>query len=139
MDHMTMYSQRGYYIKENSPIYFTNDMEQTCKWFRDILGWYGDICGRDENVAAIYGCVFDYPGELIVANLTPFRGIHLFHGEPSKGIVGFINIQGIDKFYQFVKANGWEQISDIYECAWGSRECSVTTIDGSIIRFFETK
>lgn len=38
----------------------------------------------------------------------------------------------------YVKENGWEQISDIYECAWGRRECNVTTIDDSIIRFFET-
>lgn len=138
MDNMTRYSQRGYYVKENAPVYFTNNMEQTCKWFCDVLGWYGEVCGRDETGSAIYGCVFDYPGELIVTNLTPFRGIHLFNGEPSKGIVGFINIQGIDKFHEFVKKNGWEQISDIYECNWGSRECSVTTIDGSIIRFFET-
>lgn len=25
-----------------------------------------------------------------------------------------------------------------YDCPWGTKECSVTTIDGSIIRFFET-
>lgn len=138
MDDMTRYSKRGYYVKENAPIYFTNDMDKTCKWFRDVLGWYGDICGRDDNNMPVYGCVFDYPGELIVTNLTTFRGIHLFNGEPSKGVVGFVNIQGLDTFHNFIKNNGWNQITDIYEAPWGAKECSVTTIDGSIIRFFET-
>ncbi|BCK00695.1 helix-turn-helix domain-containing protein [Anaerocolumna chitinilytica] len=138
MDDMTSFSKRGYYVKENAPVYFTNDMDLTCKWFRDVLGWYGDICGRDEKDNPIYGCVFDYPGELIVANLTPFRGIHLFNGEPGKGVVAFINIQGIDTFHKFVRDNGWNQISEIYEQPWGAKECCVTTIDGSIIRFFET-
>ena len=113
-------------------------MDRTCKWFCDVLGWYGDICGRDDNDIPVYGCVFDYPGELIVANLTSFRGIHLFKGEPNSGEVGFINIQGLNTFHQFVKDNGWNQISDINEQPWGAKECSVTTIDGFVIRFFET-
>lgn len=138
MDDMTRFSKRGYYVKENAPLYFTKDMDKTCKWFCDVLGWYGDICGRDEKDKPVYGCVFDYPGELIVTNLTPFRGIHLFSGEPSKGVVGFIHIQGLTTFHQFVKENGWDQITEIYEQPWGAKECSVTTIDGSIIRFFET-
>jgi AraC family transcriptional regulator len=138
MDDMTRYGKRGYYVKENAPIYFTNDMEKTCKWFCDVLGWYGDICGRDDSDNPVYGCVFDYPGELIVTNLTPFRGIHLFRGEPSKGVVGFVNIIGLQTFHQFVKYNGWNHISDINEQPWGAKECSITTVDGSIIRFFET-
>lgn len=138
MDDMTRYGKRGYYVKENAPIYFTNDMDRTCKWFTDIIGWYGEVCARDDKDVPVYGCVFDYPGELIVANLTPFRGIHLFHGEPTKGVVAFINIQGIHTFYEYVKNNGWDQISDIYEQPWGAKECSVTTVDGSIIRIFET-
>lgn len=138
MDDMTKFSKRGYYVKENAPVYFTKDMEKTCKWFREVLGWYGEVCGYDEKNAPTYGCVFDYPGELIVANLTPFRGIHMFRGEPSKGVVGFLNIQGIDAFYKFVKDNGWNEISEVFSQPWGAKECSVTTIDGSILRFFET-
>lgn len=138
MDNMTRYGKRGYYVKENAPVYFTKDMERTYKWFCDVLGWYGDVCGRDDNGMPVYGCVFDYPGELIVTNLTPFRGIHLFHGEPIKGVVGFINIQGLSMFHQFVRDNGWTQITEIEEQSWGAKECHVTTIDGSVLTFFET-
>ena len=74
----------------------------------------------------------------MVTNLAQFRGMHLFNGEPDTSVVGFIHVQGLDRFHQLVKENGWEQISDIYECTWGGRECSVTTIDGSVILFFET-
>jgi AraC family transcriptional regulator len=134
---MQSYSERGYYVKENAPIYFTPDIEKTCAWFRDVLGWYGDIAGRGEGGTAEYGCVFDYPGELIVSGLTPFRGIHLFTGEASKGVVGFVHIQGLEKFRQFVLDNGWKQVTEIEPQPWGAKECRVTTVDGSVIRFFE--
>ena len=135
---MQSYGERGYYVKENAPVYFTPDLGKTCAWFRDVLGWYGDISGRSSDGTAEYGCVFDYPGELIVSGLTPFRGIHLFRGEASKGVVGFIMVQGLENFRQFVLKNGWKQISDIEAQHWGANECSVTTIDGCIIRVFET-
>ena len=131
---MQAFSERGYYVKENAPIYFTPDLEKTAAWFRDVLGWYGDIVVESGGE---YGCVFDYPGELIVANLTPFRGFHMFKGEPSKGVVGFIHIQGIETFRRLVLSKGWSQISDIEPQHWGANECRVTTIDGSVLRFFE--
>jgi len=134
---MQTYSERGYYVKENAPVYFTPDIENTCAWFRDVLGWYGDIAGRSSDGTAEYGCVFDYPGELIVSGLTPFRGIHLFRGEASEGVVGFIMVQGLDKFRRFVLKNGWQKISVIKPRHWGANECSVTTIDGCTIRVFE--
>jgi len=128
------YSERGYYVKENAPIYFTPDMERTSAWFRDILGWYGGIVAES---GGHYGCVFDYPGELIASGLAPFRGIHLFNGKPVKDIVGFIHIQGLEKFRHFVLVNSWDQITEIEPQPWGADECKVTTIDGSILRFFE--
>ena len=74
-------------------------MEKTSAWFRDVLDWYGGIVAESGGE---YGCVFDYPGELIVAGLTPFQGIHLFGGEVSKAVVGFINVQGLEQFRRFV-------------------------------------
>jgi len=137
-NNMQAYSERGYYVEENAPVYFTSDMDKTCTWFRDVLGWYGDIASRDADGAAEYGCVFDYPGELMVSRLMPFRGIHLFKGESSKGVVGFIMISGLEKFRQLVLSNGWEQISEVEVKTWGAKECRVTTVDGCILRFFET-
>ncbi len=138
MDDLTRYGRRGYYVKENAPVYMTKDMDKTCAWFRDVLGWYGEVCARDEHNVPVYGCVFDYPGELIDANLTIFKGIHLFTGEPRKDVAGFLCIKGIDAFYQYVRAHGWDEITEITEEPWGARVCCVTTIDGSVLRFFET-
>lgn len=135
---MEAYSQRGYYVKENAPVYFTKDIKKTCDWFCDILGWYGDIILDDDGNSASYSCVFDYPGELIVSGLTPFRGIHLFRGEPIQGVVCFMMVQGLEKLHKMVTDNGWTQISDIEPQPWGANECRVTTIDGSVLRFFET-
>ncbi len=135
---MSKFSERGYVVRENGPVYFTRDMEKTLKWFEEVLGWFGDVAGRDDKGRPVYGCVFDYPGEVAVAHLTPFRGFHLFMGEPVKGITGFLMIEGLDAFYKLVKDNSWEKITDIEPQPWGARECRVTTIDGCILRFFET-
>jgi AraC family transcriptional regulator len=51
---MDKYSKRGYYVTANPPIYLTNDMDRTCKWFRDILGWYGDTVGRNNAGEGVY-------------------------------------------------------------------------------------
>jgi len=131
---MQAYSERGYYVKENAPLYFAKDIEKTSDWFRDVLGWYGGVVTESEGE---YGCVFDYPGELIASGLMPFRGIHLFTGEPSKGVVGFIAVQGLEAFRKFVLENGWDKITEIEMAPWGAKACSVTTIDDSILRFFE--
>lgn len=132
------YEQRGYYVQENAPVYFTPDMDKTCQWFREVLGWYGDITGRSEDGTAEYGCVFDYPGQMIVANLTPFRGMHLFRGPASQGVVGFMMVKGLDSLHAFITSRGWTQISEIKTTHWGSKECAVTTIDGAVLRFFES-
>lgn len=134
---MQAYSRRGYYVKENAPVYFTQDIRRTCDWFRDTLGWYGDIILGDDGDTATYSCVFDYPGELIVSGLTPFRGIHLFLGEPAQGVVAFMMVQGLETLHRLVRESGWTRITDIAPQPWGANECRVTTIDGSVLRFFE--
>jgi AraC family transcriptional regulator len=138
LEKMSKFSKRGYVVRENGPVYFTKDMDKTVKWFEDVLGWYGDIVARDSAGNAEYGCVFDYPSEVAVAHLTPFRGFHLFSGEPIKGVAGFLMVEGLDALHKLVKDSGWNQISDIIPQPWGARECSITTPDGCVLRFFES-
>lgn len=135
---MTKFSERGYIVRENGPVYFTKDMDKTVKWFEDVLGWFGDVVARDKNGIAEYGCVFDYPSEVAVAHLTPFRGFHLFTGEPVKGVAGFLMVEGLDALHKLIKDKGWSKITDIVSVPWGARECQVTTPDGCILRFFES-
>lgn len=135
---MSKFSERGYVVRENGPVYFTKNMDKTVKWFEEILGWYGDIVARDSAGNGEYGCVFDYPSEVAAAHLTPFRGFHLFAGEPAKGVAGFLMIEGLDALHKLVKNNGWDHISDMITQPWGAKECSITTPDGCVLRFFET-
>ena len=134
---MSKFSERGYVVRENGPVYFTKDMDKTVKWFEDVLGWYGGVVAKNDDGTG-YGCVFDYPHEVAVAHITPFRGFHLFTGEPIKGVAGFLMIEGLDALHKLVKDNGWNQISDIVLQTWGARECSITTPNGCILRFFES-
>ncbi len=129
--------ERGYTVKENGPVYYTKNMDKTVKWFEEVLGWYGGIDERNENGDGTYGCILPLPGEISSMTLMPFHGFHMFFGEPSTQTVAFMRVDCIDKLHSFVKKNGWDKISTIQTQHWGGKECSVTTIDGGIMRFFQ--
>lgn len=134
---MSDFSERGYVVKETGAVYYTEDMDRTLKWFQEVLGWYGQIEARDENNEGGYGCVNNLPMEFEALHLAPFTGIHLFQGKPSTNVVAFMLVQGVEQLYQFVKKNGWNQMTEVKVQPWGAKTCSVTTIDGSILTFFE--
>lgn len=129
--------ERGYIVKETGAVYYTKDMDSTLKWFKEILGWYGQIEARNDQSEGTYGCVNNIPMEIEALHIAPFTGIHLFYGEPMKTMVGFMLVQGIEQLHDHVKKQGWNEISDIAIQPWGSKTCSVTTVDGSILTFFE--
>lgn len=136
-DVMSDFSKRGYLIKENGPVYFTKDMDATGKWFRDVLGWYDEVDARNEDGKGIYGCVSSIPYDIASLHIMPFTGIHMLYGDPKDGMLAFMQVQGIDELYTFVKNAGWNKITEIEMQPWGSRICDVTTLDGGFIRFFE--
>ncbi len=129
--------ERGYIVKETGAVYYTEDMDKTLNWFKDILGWYGQIENRDESNVGLYGCVNNIPIEIEALHIAPFTGIHMFKGEPIERVVAFMLIQGVDQLYTYVKRHGWNQISQVVVEPWGGKTCEVTTIDGSILKFFE--
>jgi AraC family transcriptional regulator len=57
---MSKFSERGYVVRENGPVYFTKDMDKTVKWFEAVLGWYGDVIARDNAGNGDYGCVLRF-------------------------------------------------------------------------------
>lgn len=134
---MNKLKQRGYTVKENGPIYYTEDMDKTAEWFEKTLGWYATIDSRREDGKGNYGCVLPIPDELVTMKIAVFTGMHLSYGEPVKNVIAFMCVEGLDELHAFVKKSGWKQITDIIEEPWGARECQVTTIDGSILKFFE--
>ncbi len=129
--------ERGYVVKETGAVYYTKDMDQTLEWFTNVLGWYGQIESRDANQVGLYGCLNNIPMEIEALHLAPFTGIHMFQGEPIQRVVGFMLVQGVEQLHSYVKGRGWNQISEVVQESWGGKTCEVTTIDGSILRFFE--
>lgn len=131
------FSEKGYHVKENAPIYLTPDMDRTVRWFEDVLGWYGNIVERGGDSRGLYGVVFDIPPEVEAAHLAPFTGFQLFAGEPVGHEISFMQVQGLDSLYRRVTGKGWGQITPIEAQPWGGKVCRVTTIDGYAIRVFE--
>lgn len=134
---MKKLSERGYVVKESGSVYYTEDMDKTLDWFENVLGWYGQIEQRDENNIGCYGCVGHMPIEFEAMHIAPFTGIHMFKGAPMNQMIGFMSVQGIDNLYNHIKERGWNDISQIVDEPWGARSCTVKTIDGSILKFFE--
>ena len=134
---MSKFSDRGYYVKENGPVYFTLDMDRTLQWFEEVLGWYGEIDERSEAGKGCYGCVYSLPPEIAVTHLAAFTGMHMFYGEPREGVVCFMQVQGIEKMREYILSKGWEQVSEVVMQPWGGKTCSITTIDGCVMNVFE--
>jgi len=137
MDGLKNFSERGYVVKETGNVYFTMDMDKTVKWFEEILGWYYEIDDRNNEGKGTYGCVYDLPREFENLHIAPFTGIHMFYGESKKGFIAFIKVIGIDALYKYVKDKGWNEITEVEVQPWGSKMCSMNTIDGYEFRFFE--
>lgn len=134
---MSRFSEKGYFVRENAPVYFTQDMDKTAKWFENTLGWYSNIVERNETGQGTYGVVFDMLPEVELAHLASFTGIHMFCGEPAKTMICFMQVQNIEKMHDYILASGWEQVTDVYLQPWGGKTCTLTTLDGYIIHIFE--
>lgn len=134
---MQKLEERGYAVKENAPVYYTQDMDETAIWFDKVLGWYAAIDQRNEKGEGTYGCIMPLPDVVSNMSLMPFNGFHMFYGEPSKKIVAFMRVDNLRKLCDYVKKKGWDGIGAIKKQHWGGEVCDVRTIDGSIIRFFQ--
>lgn len=134
---MKRFTERGYIVRENGPVYFTLDMDKTVRWFEDILGWYSEIDERNEDGKGCYGCVYSIPTEIEVTHLAPFTGIHVFYGEPKQEMICFMHVQGIEKMYEYIISKGWNEITEVVLQPWGGKSCVLTTVDGSKINIFE--
>lgn len=134
---MSTFTDKGYFVKENAPIYLTPDMDRTAKWFEDILGWYSNIVERDSDGVGSYGVVFDMLPEIERTHLAPFTGMQMFRGQPEPRLLSFMQVSGIEKMYDYITSKGWDKITSVKVQPWGGKVCSLTTIDGYIIKIFE--
>lgn len=133
---MSRFDEKGYYVKENAPIYCTNDMEATAKWFEDVLGWYSQIVARDAEGKGSYGVVFDMLPEVEHTHLAPFTGFQLFQGNPVQHLISFMQVSDVEKMHQLIVSKGWEHVTDMTMEPWGSQTFVLTTIDGYTIKVF---
>lgn len=134
---MSRFHDKGYFVRENAPIYFTPDMNKTAEWFEKVLGWYSNIVEKDDSGNGTYGVVFDMLPEIESTHLAPFTGFQLFYGTPESRVISFMQVQNIRKMHEYVISNGWEKITEIAEQPWGGKTCSLTTLDGYTINIFE--
>lgn len=125
----------GYRVIENGPVYYTDDMDSIVNWFREILGWVANIDARNETGEGIYGCAMPISDGMVSDHLTTFLGLNFFYGEPIQKVVGYLTVDCVECVRETILKHGWTKVSEIESFAWGAKEFSVTTPDGSILRF----
>lgn len=129
--------ERGYLVGQIGPVYLTNNMKQTVKWFEKVLGWYANIESTDAGNNPLYGSAMPFNGDMVPLSGSTFNGLFLLPGEPVPSIIGMAGVKDIDKLYAFVRKNGWNKITEVTTQSLGVKSCSLTTIDGCILIFFE--
>jgi AraC family transcriptional regulator len=112
-------------------------MDQTARWFEDVLGWYAGVEERDDDGKPAYGCAMPFNGELVHLGVTSFNGVFLLPGETPQCLISMMSVKGIENLYDHAKKCGWGKITDVTTRSWGARACDITTIDGCVLRFFE--
>ena len=75
--------------------------------------------------------------EVEATHLAPFTGMQMFYGTPEPRLISFMQVQGIEKMYEYIVSNGWNKITKVEIQPWGGKTCSLTTIDGYVINIFE--
>lgn len=129
--------QRGYTVGNVGSVYLTSNMDQTAKWFEEVLGWYAGVEVRDADGNPTYGCSMPFSGELVHLGVTSFNGIFLLPGKTPQCLISMMSVKCIDNLYNHVKKSGWTHITEVTTEAWGAKACDITTIDGCVLRFFE--
>jgi hypothetical protein len=125
----------GYFVLENGAIYYTSDMDATLHWFKQILGWEGNIESRDDAGNGTYGLIEPHMKANSLGNRSPY--LQLMRGDPGKSVSAFVKVWGLSGLRQRIIANGWKKLTPIVKQAWGADLFDMTTCDGSIIRFYE--
>ncbi len=126
-----------YALKECVSVYYTKNMDETVKWFKDVLGWHGEVIDRNDKAEGTYGFVSQSPKEEVVSGAAPFWGFHLWYGEPSKQTVALLQVRNIHALRDRVKKSGWEQMGELQKTGASSQTCNITTIDGSVLMCFQ--
>jgi len=134
---MNRYSEKGYHVKENSPVYYTKNVDKTVKWFEAILGWYYNIAKRDERGNGRCGAVFEMVPDVELTYSAPLNGFQMYSGEPRKGLISFMQVKGIEQMHSYIISQGWKELTEIVPQPTGGKAFDLTTIDGCIIRVFE--
>ena len=125
----------GYVITDNEAIYNTLDMDATMEWFKKVLGWPGNIDARDEAGNGTYGFIEPHFKASGLYNRSPY--MQFWRGEPSKSVVGFAGVWGLNNLRQRIIEHGWEKVTPIDKKDWGASVFFLTTCDGSQLIFYE--
>lgn len=120
-------------------VYYSNDIEKTLAWFSNTLGWLTKIELKDETQAITYAVAYTIPYQQFtsVNDVLPKIKIHILPGEPRQEIISIIPTTKLDKLVAHVNQNNNNEEITIQQAYDGNLYTKLTTIDGSILTFYQ--
>ncbi|MGC6769717.1 hypothetical protein ACYSNR_15395 [Enterococcus sp. LJL128] len=119
-------------------VYYSPDIEKTLAWFDDILGWLTQVDRRDDNNQAVHGIAYTVPLQYFSNKFSSNIKIHIFSGEPAKGVISFIPTTKLEKLVAF--ANRKKDCGchcAVNQSEDGTLYTHLKTIDGSVLTFYQ--
>ncbi|MGQ0536256.1 MAG: VOC family protein [Methanobacteriota archaeon] len=130
-----------------TPMIVCKDIEKTYDYFTNVLGFAGQgkMPGPDGNTMHAEVYLPGSPSEIRIM-LGPYEatknmpesgefGQNLDHGPLGNGVVLYMHVPNVDKFFEFVNANGAIIDEPPTDQFWGDRTVSVLTPDGYYLSF----
>ena len=119
-------------------IVYVPSLKDTVEWYKKHLGWEGSCNEEDEEYC--HTVIYAHSVEIGSFMNNSLKGFHLRRTNDvnmiSKGDC-FVMVSGIEEIYNKVKESGWESYSEIYESGWGTKQFTVTDLNGFTLEFSE--
>lgn len=119
-------------------VYYSNDIEKTLSWFSTTLGWLTRIELKDDDQTIVYASAYTVPYQQFIspADMQPKIKVHILQGTPRKDMISIIPTTKLEKLVALANKNSKEKIS-IQKAYNGNLYANLTTIDGSILTFYQ--
>lgn len=123
-----------YHVNELTPVLETVNMQETIKYYTEVLGFNIDFTyPSDDNPLHVGFSIGGHPDDTNVKKVH----FHLSKSDDQKDSGGwlFINVNEVDEIYTFMQSQKAKISVEIDDFPWGYREFEIEDPNGNKFRF----
>lgn len=117
---------------------YVSSVEETRRWYEEILGWSSNYDVFDEQGRCLFGMVYTraagYEREQADVGFNLSRSDKVFT-ETNKGFEFLVYVDDVDHLYSRILNAGWDVKSSPENKPWGGRTFKVSDLNGFTLTF----